>query len=397
MDVLPGKEILAHRAGSGTGVAEEVVAGQGEPLLQCSGIKAGADGGVEEDLALPQRLKLRPAQQQDVLVQAGKDHLAVPQKGVQRLVLHARSLGVRLAAAAVIRDVRAEEGQRVGDHPARDAQTHDAHPEAEDLHRLVPQHGHPKTVQDADELVQNVLHNAAVAVVPDAQHPDALFPGKGDVHVGALLGVKAAAHPDVAQIGAAGDDVPAGPVDPIFNRLLKDRIIWMGEEVKDEMANRICAQMLMLAAEDPKKDIWLYINSPGGSITAGMAIYDTMQLIEPDVATVGLGMCASMGQFLLSSGTKGKRFLTSHARVLMHQPSGGIGGTATDVRINAELIMDMKKTMSELTAEQTGHTVEEIYRDNEYDHWFTAQEALEYGFVDKLVSTHDTMSATKGE
>ena len=146
----------------------------------------------------------------------------------------------------------------------------------------------------------------------------------------------------------AGEDMPAGPADPIFNRLLKDRIIWMGEEVKDEMANRICAQMLMLAAEDPKKDIWLYINSPGGSITAGMAIYDTMQLIEPDVATVGLGMCASMGQFLLSSGTKGKRFLTSHARVLMHQPSGGIGGTATDVRINAELIMDMKKTMSEL-------------------------------------------------
>ena len=190
--------------------------------------------------------------------------------------------------------------------------------------------------------------------------------------------------------------VMAGHADPIFNRLLKDRIIWMGEEVKDEMANRICAQMLMLAAEDPKKDIWLYINSPGGSITAGMAIYDTMQLIEPDVATVGLGMCASMGQFLLSSGTKGKRFLTSHARVLMHQPSGGIGGTA-DVRINAELIMDMKKTMSELTAEQTGHTVEEIYRDNEYDHWFTAQEALEYGFVDKLVSTHDTMNATKGE
>ena len=115
----------------------------------------------------------------------------------------------------------------------------------------------------------------------------------------------------------ADGDMPSMP-DPIFNRLLKDRIIWMGEEVKDDMANRICAQMLMLAAEDPKKDIWLYINSPGGSITAGMAIYDTMQLIQPDVATVGLGMCASMGQFLLSSGTKGKRFLTSHARVLMH-------------------------------------------------------------------------------
>ena len=188
-------------------------------------------------------------------------------------------------------------------------------------------------------------------------------------------------------------DAAAGVADPIFNRLLKDRIIWLGEEVADDMANRICAQMLMLAAEDPKKDIWLYINSPGGSITAGMAIYDTMQLIEPDVATVGLGMCASMGQFLLSSGTKGKRYMTSHARVLMHQPSGGVGGTATDVRINAELIMDMKRTMSELTAEQTGHTVEEIYRDNEYDHWFTAQQALEYGFVDKLVTNAGSMNA----
>jgi ATP-dependent Clp protease protease subunit len=192
----------------------------------------------------------------------------------------------------------------------------------------------------------------------------------------------------------AGDDMPAGPNDPIFNRLLKERIIWLGSEVKDENANVICAQMLTLAAEDPTKDIWLYINSPGGSITAGMAIYDTMQLIEPDVATVAVGMAASMGQFLLSSGTKGKRFLTSHARVLMHQPSGGIGGTATDVRINAELIMDMKKTLAELTAEQTGHTVEEIYRDNEYDHWFTAQQALEYGFVDRIVTTPSSMTAT---
>ena len=183
----------------------------------------------------------------------------------------------------------------------------------------------------------------------------------------------------------------SSPTDSIFNRLLKDRIIWLGSEVKDENANVICAQMLMLAAEDPKKDIWLYINSPGGSITAGMAIYDTMQLIEPDVATIAVGMAASMGQFLLSSGTPGKRFITSHARVLMHQPSGGVGGTATDVRINAELIMDMKKTLSELTAKQTGHTVEEIYRDNEYDHWFTAQQALEYGFVDKIVTTPASM------
>lgn len=184
---------------------------------------------------------------------------------------------------------------------------------------------------------------------------------------------------------------PQNPMDSIFNQLLKDRIIWLGSEVKDENANIICAQMLMLAAQDPKKDIWLYINSPGGSITAGMAIYDTMQLIEPDVATIAVGMAASMGQFLLSSGTPGKRFITSHARVLMHQPSGGVGGTATDVRINAELIMDMKKTLSELTAQRTGHTVEEIYRDNEYDHWFIAQQALEYGFVDKIVTTPASM------
>ena len=195
----------------------------------------------------------------------------------------------------------------------------------------------------------------------------------------------------------ADSEMPAGPNDPIFNRLLKERIIWLGSEVKDDNANVICAQMLMLAADDPTKDIWLYINSPGGSITAGMAIYDTMQLIEPDVATVAVGMAASMGQFLLSSGTKGKRFLTSHARVLMHQPSGGVGGTATDVRINAELIMDMKKTLAELTAEQTGHTLEEIYRDNEYDHWFTAQQALEYGFVDRIVTNPGSMTTADSD
>ena len=195
----------------------------------------------------------------------------------------------------------------------------------------------------------------------------------------------------------AGEDAPSGPVDPIFNRLLKDRIIWMGEEVKDEMANRISAQMLMLAAEDPKKDIWLYINSPGGSITAGMAIYDTMQLIEPDVATVGLGMCASMGQFLLSSGTKGKRFLTSHARVLMHQPSGGAGGSATDIRINADLIIKMKQELAEITAANTGHTVEEIIADSDRDHWFSAQEALEYGFVDHIVRSSREIGKQNGD
>ena len=178
---------------------------------------------------------------------------------------------------------------------------------------------------------------------------------------------------------------------PIYRQLLKNRIIWLAGEVKDENANVICAEMLMLAHQNPKQDIWLYINSPGGSITAGMAIYDTMQLVAPDVATVAVGMAASMGQFLLSSGAKGKRYITSHARVLMHQPAGGIGGTETDVRINAELIMDMKRTMSEITAKQTGKSVEQIYEDNAYDHWFTAQQALEYGFVDHVISSPDNL------
>ena len=175
--------------------------------------------------------------------------------------------------------------------------------------------------------------------------------------------------------------------DSIYNRLLKERIIWLGSEVRDENANAISAQMMLLAAEDPDKDIWLYINSPGGSITAGMAIYDTMQFIKPDVATVAMGMAASMGQFLLSSGTKGKRYITPHARVLMHQPSGGVGGTATDVRIGAQLIMHMKKVLAELTSEQTGQPIEKIIKDNDRDNWFTATEALEYGFVDHVVES----------
>lgn len=184
-------------------------------------------------------------------------------------------------------------------------------------------------------------------------------------------------------------DVPGsgmGLDDHIYNRLLKERIIWLGSEVRDSNANAICAQMMLLAAEDPEKDIWLYINSPGGSVTAGMAIYDTMQYIKPDVGTVAMGMAASMGQFLLSSGAKGKRFATPHARILMHQPLGGIGGTATDIKIQAELILHMKRQMAQITADQTGKTVEQILKDNDRDHWFTADEALSYGFIDKVVT-----------
>jgi ATP-dependent Clp protease protease subunit len=179
---------------------------------------------------------------------------------------------------------------------------------------------------------------------------------------------------------------PAAQDNYIYNRLLKERIIWLGSEVRDENANAICSQLLLLSAENPEKDIYLYINSPGGSVTAGMAIYDTMQFIPNDVVTVATGLAASMGQFLLSSGTKGKRYATPNARILMHQPSGGIGGTASDIKIQAELILHMKKVMADLTADQTGQSVDTILRDNDRDKWFTATEALEYGFFDKIAA-----------
>ena len=173
--------------------------------------------------------------------------------------------------------------------------------------------------------------------------------------------------------------------DNVYQRLLQERIIWLGGEVRDDSANAICAQLLLLAAENPDEDIYLYINSPGGSVTAGMAIYDTMQYVKPDIATVGMGLAASMGQFLLTAGTKGKRYITPHTRVLMHQPSGGAGGSATDIRINADLILHMKKELAEIIADRTGKTVEQIDRDFDRDKWFTAQEALDYGFVDHIV------------
>jgi ATP-dependent Clp protease protease subunit len=170
----------------------------------------------------------------------------------------------------------------------------------------------------------------------------------------------------------------------VFDRLLKDRIIWLGSEVRDDNANEIAAKLLLLAAEDAKKDIFLYVNSPGGSITAGMAIYDTMQFVPNDIVTVGIGMAASMGQLLLTAGTKGKRYITPNARVLLHQPHGGFGGTASDIQTQAQLILDMKKRLAEITAAQTGKSVEQINADGDRDRWFNAQEALEYGFVDHI-------------
>ncbi|WP_434453297.1 ATP-dependent Clp protease proteolytic subunit [Lentzea sp. E54] len=174
--------------------------------------------------------------------------------------------------------------------------------------------------------------------------------------------------------------------DSVYERLLRERIIVLGSQVEEGIANQITAQLLLLAAEDPEKDITLYINSPGGSVTAGMAIYDTMQLIQPDVATYAMGLAASMGQFLLSAGAPGKRHALPHARILMHQPSAGVGGTAADIAIQADMLTRTKREMAELIAEHTGQTLETITRDSDRDRWFTAQEALEYGFVDKVVT-----------
>jgi ATP-dependent Clp protease protease subunit len=174
------------------------------------------------------------------------------------------------------------------------------------------------------------------------------------------------------------------PQPSVFDRLLRDRIIWLGSEVRDENANEIAAKLLLLAAEDSERDIYLYINSPGGSITAGMAIYDTMQFVPNDIVTVGIGMAASMGQLLLTAGTKGKRYITPNARVLLHQPHGGFGGTSSDIQTQAALILDMKKRLAEITAAQTGKTVEQINADGDRDRWFNAQEALDYGFVDHI-------------
>ncbi|HEX3827462.1 MAG TPA: ATP-dependent Clp protease proteolytic subunit [Sporichthyaceae bacterium] len=171
----------------------------------------------------------------------------------------------------------------------------------------------------------------------------------------------------------------------VYERLLRERIIFLGTEVRDDMANAICAQMLLLAAEDPEKDIWLYINSPGGSVSAGLAIYDTMQFVKNDVATVAMGLAASMGQFLLCAGAPGKRYALPNARIMMHQPSGGLGGTASDIKIQAEQMLYTKKRLAEQIAEHTGQTVQQIEVDSDRDRWFTAEAAKDYGFVDHVV------------
>ena len=194
--------------------------------------------------------------------------------------------------------------------------------------------------------------------------------------------------PQVGQIYARSSNIGMiGLDDQVYNRLLRERIIFLAGEVRDEMANAICAQILLLAAEDSNKDIYLYVNSPGGSVTAGMAIYDTMQYVKNDIATVGMGIAASMGQFLLTAGAPGKRFATANARILMHQPLGGIGGTATDIRIQAEQMAITKRTMAEINAKHTGQTLEKILIDSDRDNWFNAEDAKAYGFIDHIATS----------
>ena len=176
------------------------------------------------------------------------------------------------------------------------------------------------------------------------------------------------------------------PTPDVYQRLLRERIVFLGTEVDDRSANLICAQLLLLAAEDPTRDVSLYINSPGGSVTAGLAIYDTMQYVPCDVSTVCMGLAASMGQFLLCAGAPGKRYALPHSRILMHQPSGQMQGQAADIAIQAEQIVYLKQMMAERIAFHTGQSVERIERDSDRDRWFTAEEAKEYGFIDHVIS-----------
>ena len=179
----------------------------------------------------------------------------------------------------------------------------------------------------------------------------------------------------------------SGPaVIDLNQRLLRERIVFLGSQVDQESANRICAELLLLEADDPKKDISLYINSPGGSVTDGLAIYDTMQYVNCDIRTICIGMAASMGQFLLCAGAPGKRFALPHSRILMHQPhAGGMQGQASDIAIQAEQIVYMKKMLAERIAFHTGQPLEKIEADSDRDRWFTAQEAMEYGFIDAVI------------
>jgi ATP-dependent Clp protease protease subunit len=199
-------------------------------------------------------------------------------------------------------------------------------------------------------------------------------------------------EPQILLPGASGDVsapvMQSSGMDPsadIYNRLLRNRIVYLGSEVNDQVANFLTAQLLFLEGEDPEKDIWLYINSPGGSVTAGMAIYDTMQFVSPDVGTICMGLGASMGQFLLCAGAPGKRYALPHARIMMHQPSAGMAGQASDIAIQAEQLKYIKDLLADRIATHTGQTKEQINTDSDRDRWFTAEQAKEYGIIDQVI------------
>jgi ATP-dependent Clp protease protease subunit len=202
-----------------------------------------------------------------------------------------------------------------------------------------------------------------------------------------LLSAVAPSVPPATAQGGPGD-----PSTEIFHRLLQERIVFLGTEVNDTVANLITAQLLYLEGQDSDRDIWLYINSPGGSVTAGMAIYDTMQFVGPDVGTICLGLGASMGQFLLGAGAPGKRYALPHARIMMHQPSGGFQGQAADIAIQAEQMAHIKRLLAERIAEHTGQSVEQIEEDSDRDRWFTADQAKDYGIIDHVIRRRGEMA-----
>ncbi|HEY3682386.1 MAG TPA: ATP-dependent Clp protease proteolytic subunit [Streptosporangiaceae bacterium] len=181
--------------------------------------------------------------------------------------------------------------------------------------------------------------------------------------------------------------------DPLFQRLLDNRIVFIGSEIDEEVTRRVCAQLLLLSARDGERDIWMYINSPGGWVDGGLAVYDIMNYVRNDVRTVAMGMAASMGQFLLAAGTPGKRYALRHARIMMHQPSGGIGGTASDIKIQAEQSLYLKQLIAQLNARNTGQTEEQIESDSDRDRWFTADEARDYGFIDHVLESANELPA----
>ena len=233
-------------------------------------------------------------------------------------------------------------------------------------------------------MIREVLHEPVVV---------------GEKLVGVGRELMGRGHPTIIaeQVAFGAMSTPGMPVSPvalegamdpnasIFTRLLKNRVIMLGTDVNDDIANQLCAQLLYLEGEDPKADIWLYINSPGGSVTAGMAIYDTMQFVSCDVATVCMGLAASMGQFLLTAGAPGKRYSLPNARIMMHQPLAGLRGQASDIAIQAEQLRLTKKRMAELIAQHTGQPIEKIQADSERDNWFSAEDAKAYGLVDSVI------------